>query len=892
MRYGQVFIITLFFGIFISFYTVLKLQSYFSKGRENRIDYEQYLRDHPYNNRPKLTKKEWKKILPKKDRPDLAAEQDFFMTVDPALKIVPRERLIQAFEKVEISRSLRIASVDWNEHGPNNVGGRTRAVMFDPNDSEWKKFWAGGVTGGLWFTDDITASEPLWNKIDDFWDNIAVSCIAYDPVNTQIFYVGTGEIYTSASRGFGIWKTTDGGSSWTRLSSTDDFYWINDIVVRNENGTGVLYVAAGMNYYGGQWHYGTRGLLRSVDGGETFTQVWSGSSGSLYQPSDLEIDANNNIWAGTRDNAYENGGGQILKSSDGTTWSMVYENTESNRMELACAPSNANIVYAVGSGGSGDDDIGIFVKSTDGGSIWSSVTIPLNENDNHFTRGQAWYDLILAVAPDDENTLYAGGIDLHKSTDGGATWTQKSQWYGGFGFDYVHADQHSFSFRPGYPNTVVFGNDGGIHMTTDAGADFTAKNSGYNVTQFYSCALHPDEGEYYFLAGSQDNGSQQFIDASGIVATYEVTGGDGAYCFIDQTDPSYQITSYVYNNYYLSTDYGNYFQSITNDNSGRFINPADYDNEADILYSAKSEYSLRRIMEVTGGYYVDSLAIELGSLAAHVRVSDYSDNTIFVGSGTGRLLKVLDAHGTSPSISDITGDDFPSGYISCIELGDSENQILVTFSNYGVISVWETLDGGSSWANKEGTKEETMLPDMPVRWALYNPNNREEVILATEVGVWSTTSFSSDSPEWAASNSGLANVRTDMLQIRSSDNFVIAATHGRGLFSTAGFTAQAAVRDESLLPGQFVLYQNYPNPFNPITKIKYELFQSSQVTLVIYDMLGKTVKTLVNRKQGPGVKTVNWDATNNNGNLVSAGVYFYKLKAGNFIETKEMVLLK
>ena len=113
-----------------------------------------------------------------------------------------------------------------------------------------------------------------------------------------------------------------------------------------------------------------------------------------------------------------------------------------------------------------------------------------------------------------------------------------------------------------------------------------------------------------------------------------------------------------------------------------------------------------------------------------------------------------------------------------------------------------------------------MLPDMPVRWALYNPNNREEVILATEVGVWSTTSFSSDSPEWAASNSGLANVRTDMLQIRSSDNFVIAATHGRGLFSTAGFTAQAAVRDESLLPGQFVLYQNYPNPFNPITKIK------------------------------------------------------------------------
>ena len=167
MRYGQVFIITLFLGIFISFYTVPKLQSYFSKGRENRIDYEQFLRDHPYNNRPKLTKKEWKKLLPKKDRPDLAMEQDFFMTLDPALKMVPRERLIQAFEKAEISRSLRTTSVEWNEHGPDNVGGRTRAVMFDPNDPEGKKFWAGGVTGGLWFTDDITDSDPSRNKIDD-----------------------------------------------------------------------------------------------------------------------------------------------------------------------------------------------------------------------------------------------------------------------------------------------------------------------------------------------------------------------------------------------------------------------------------------------------------------------------------------------------------------------------------------------------------------------------------------------------------------------------------------------------------------------------------------------------------------------------------------------------
>ena len=303
----------------ISFFFCLSLLIIISIGRErpivseeDRSNYEKFLKDHPYNNRPQMSKKEWKKKYAKKDRPDLAAEQNFLMTLDPATRNVPRERLIQAFERADITKMFRTVNIEWNEHGPDNVGGRTRAVMFDPNDSEGKKFWAGGVTGGLWYTDDITLTDPSWNKINDFWDNVAVSCIAFDPTNTQIFYVGTGEIYTNDIRGFGIWKTVDGGTTWSRLSSTDEFYWVNDIVVRNENGIGVVYVAAGMNYYQGEWHYGTRGMLRSTNGGTTWSQAWSGSNSTLYQPSDLEIDADNNLWAGTRNNAWLEGGGQIL----------------------------------------------------------------------------------------------------------------------------------------------------------------------------------------------------------------------------------------------------------------------------------------------------------------------------------------------------------------------------------------------------------------------------------------------------------------------------------------------------------------------------------------------------------------------------------------------------
>ena len=140
----------------------------------------------------------------------------------------------------------------------------------------------------------------------------------------------------------------------------------------------------------------------------------------------------------------------ILKSTSGISWNTVFSNNNANRMEVVCAPSNSNVLYAVGAGGSGDNDIEIFIKSIDGGNTWTNIPIPLNWDDVHFTRGQAWYNLILAVAPDNENLLYAGGIDIHKSVDGGASWNMISAWHDyyatTYSLQYVHADQHSFDF--------------------------------------------------------------------------------------------------------------------------------------------------------------------------------------------------------------------------------------------------------------------------------------------------------------------------------------------------------------------------------------------------------------------------------------------------------------
>ena len=458
-------------------------------------------------------------------------------------------------------------------------------------------------------------------------------------------------------------------------------------------------------------------------------------------------------------------------------------NSEFDRLEISVSNADPSVVYVAGrSTGGGSDDIGIFLRSNDRGVSWENMAIPRDPNGTHFTRGQAWYDLILASDPLNANILYAGGIDLYRSADGGQSWVQLSHWYGGFGYQEVHADQHAIMIHPNNSQKIIFGNDGGVFLSQDGGNIISSRNSGYNVTQFYSCAIHPVAGNNYFLAGAQDNGTQQFSNTEGIINTYEVTGGDGAFCHISESDPTIQLTSYVYNNVYYSSNGGNGFQRITYDNSGRFINPSDFDSESNILYSAKDEYNIKRTNISNGNISESTISISLGSKVSNIKVSPFSDNAIFVGTGAGRLFKITSSDQADPSILELTGNNFPYGYISCIEFAENEDRLAVTFSNYGIPSIWETIDGGSNWSNREGN-----LPDMPVRWLTYNPNNYNEVIIATEVGVWLSQNFSDSSPSWYSSNSGLANVRVDMFQIRNNDKLIIAATHGRGLFSSNTF---------------------------------------------------------------------------------------------------------
>ncbi|MEM9325998.1 MAG: fibronectin type III domain-containing protein [Bacteroidota bacterium] len=718
--------------------------------------------------------------IPKYDRPDLAVLQNFEMTRDPASNSVPTARAMSAFAQVkrDIASARAIPGVSWTERGPDNIGGRTRAVMFDPNDPSGQKVWAGGVGGGLWTNSNITSASTVWQNIDDFWANIAITTITYDPTNTQTFYVGTGEGFFNADaiRGAGIWKSTNGGVSWTQLPSTNvpNFYYVQKVAVTP---TGTLLAAT------------SAGLFRSVDGGASWSSLFSGPF------SDIEVASNGDVYA----SAGIFSPGSVRKSTtDGVSWTTVTPASGGERIELAIAPSDPNTVYAVASVNS---SIAWLRKTTNGGLSWSTLPIPAYteqscslSSSNDFARGQSWYNLIMSVSPTNPNVVLVGGIDIYRSSNGGSNWNLVSYWTGACD-TYVHADQHAMQFSPVNPNVAIFGNDGGVFYSSNVGVSanpsFVARNNGYNVTQFYAADQVNASGSNIMLAGAQDNGSLRYT-APGVNSTNEVTGGDGAFCHIDQQNGNYQFTSYVYNSYYRSTNGGASFSPVLqNQTYGRFINPTDYDDDAKILYCGANENQYIIVDNLTGspGAFLRNASLG-GNQVSAVKVSPYTANRIFLGTGTAgssggsAVFRVDNAQTTSPSVTQISTSALPgNGYISSIALGASDAEILVTYSNYGLASVWETSNGGTTWQNKEGN-----LPDIPVRWALYNPANTNEVLLATEVGVWSTDNIGAGSPNWGPTSLGLANVRCDMLQYRESDGQVIVATHGRGAYTGTPFS--------------------------------------------------------------------------------------------------------
>ncbi|RYY95874.1 MAG: T9SS type A sorting domain-containing protein, partial [Chitinophagaceae bacterium] len=392
-----------------------------------------------------------------------------------------------------------------------------------------------------------------------------------------------------------------------------------------------------------------------------------------------------------------------------------------------------------------------------------------------------------------------------RSTNGGNSWTPISN----SGATGTHVDQHQLVYVSN--SRLIVGNDGGIYVSDNMNAGtptFVNKNNGFNVTQFYGADFHPTTTDY-FLAGAQDNNTLR-LNAAGVATGTAMVGGDGAIPHIDQTNGNLQIGAYVFNNYYRSLN-GSGFGNIASNNNGQFINPSDLDDNGKVLYAGEAAGKFFRITNLTGTPVssVQNVSLMGAREVTAVRVDRSQANAVWFGASFGNLapmiLQVGDANGT-PSVfnfATITGAPANANVSSIEQDPTNFNRLIVTLSNYGITSIYQSLNGGSTFQSIEGN-----LPDMPVYWSVILPSNIEPngpgngaggLMIGTETGVWFTTNVNGASTNWQP-YANFPNVRTDMIRYRASDRMILAATHGRGLWTAVltqatGVSNVTATRD-------------------------------------------------------------------------------------------------
>ena len=783
-------------------------------------DYKELVKNHPYQERLKLTKTERKKLgIP----PNKYFDEQYLLEMNPKTGKTNPENLLKYKRFKKRSPFLSLAPGQntqnrWEERGPNNIGGRTRVVFYDPNDATKKRVFAGGVSGGLWVNNNITDVNSMWYQVG-IDENLSISCYTIDPNDSNIWYVGTGESYTQDDGvGNGIWKTTNGGATWfpylsvnLDLDTTVRPYFINQIVAWNKDGTTELFFSVD-----GQFDIDPVGQESSgwwTEKEDAFKKIsFLTPQGKPYVFSDVEIAIDNSLWIATKPNLYGNGGGKLFRTTDGVNFTQKYSFTNGERVELSVSKQNKNTVFALASI---NDSEGVTLVKTIDGVNFSSLAKP---NDvgadvppNDFARSQGFYNLTLQVDPNNDDILYAGGINLFRSNNAGATWNQISKWTDNFGLESlnvstIHPDQHAVVLNGTNSDIGLIANDGGIYYSgnlstaSNSTNAIEARNFGYNITQFYSGAIGQDINNELLLGGSQDNGALFGVTLQGS-ASYspsaspginffvDVFGGDGIESFIDK-EGEYMIVSFV-NNVYglhkLPLNTENNLIDISNDqNSGSFENTADLDDDLDILYTDGTTLGgLPRISRYTNlissptrKNFTNSMLHENPTA---IKVSPYTLNssTVLIGTEGPSILKVTNFNTNNPTWTNIDLDNkINIGSISDIDFGRNENEILVTLHNYGVNNIYYTQNGGATWQEKEGN-----FPDIPVKAIKMNPNNSKEVIIGTNMGVWRTGNFDDNNPNWLQSQNGMSNVKVTKFDIRTSDNMVLASTYGRGLFT-------------------------------------------------------------------------------------------------------------
>jgi hypothetical protein len=851
-----------------------------------------------------------------------------------------RVKEIAFSQQLPIKRTLAkagsSAGQNWVKRGPHNVGGRTRALAIDVGNEN--HILAGGVSGGMFRSTDGGAS---WQMTTTAGQLHSATCLAQSKRSGagNIWYFGTGEYYGNSASGGGaffsgdgIYKSTDGGISWSLLENTAtgrpqsfenyfDYIW-NIAVDPSASGDDEIYVAT----------YGR--IYRSTDGGNNFTAVLDAVQCAF---TDVAVTNSGVVYATFSADGQNKKG--IFRSTDGINWTSISPSfipSDYRRIVIGLAPSNENIVYFLGTDNDGDIHFWKYTYISGNGSgsggNWEnrSANIPVTTEDkSDGLNAQGGYNLVCKVKPDDENVVFAGGTNLFRSDNGFAN-SSKVYWIGGYSNDSAeqaenhHPDQHALVFYPSNTIKLISGHDGGLSRTNNAmvasdhGVRWQSLNNGYYTTQFYTVAIdHAANNDNQIAGGMQDNGTWMSLSQSATSDWLYMFSGDGSYCAIADGKTHHYFSWQNGGVYRLKLNsQGNLQDWAEVDPEGGsgylFINPFILDpNNTKMMYMAGGEYIWRNsdLTQIpsqdqkpqTKNWTQLTNAKVSGKTISAIEATVTPANILYFGAvktEASEVKRIDNAHTGNPSSVDISSGLPSPGYVSCIAANPQNgNEVVVIFSNYEIISIWHSTNAGAAWTNISGNLEQFSNGSgngPSVRWFEIAPTPTGTVYYAaTSTGLYSTNTLNGTSTIWEQEGASvIGNVVVDMMDYRTTDNLLVVATHGNGVYAT-NVTYTSIENEPPTVAKHFKLEQNYPNPFNPNTHIQFSLDEPSKVKLEIYNVTGQRIVTLLNNQfpAGDNFKAT-WNGQNDAGHPVPSGVYIYKLNANGKSISKKMQLIR
>jgi photosystem II stability/assembly factor-like uncharacterized protein len=670
----------------------------------------------------------------------------------------------------------------WEHMGPNatNPGaglswtGRVHAIAVNPADTNI--IYIGHAKGGVWKTTD---GGTTWTNLTDTLSTQTVGCLTLDPSDPNIVYFGTGEEYYAGATlgGVGIWKSTDGGATWTlKGNSTFAGHRINAISIDPSN-TNRWAVSSDGGFY------------TTTDAGANFVLRKSGVGSALDRhPVAVGVLYGAMGWPFGGATAAQNG---VYKSTDnGVTWTPLAgppSGANAGRYELSICRGTPSVIYAVCTVPASVTNQykmqGVW-KSIDDGATWSQVA---NTASFPNSWAQGWYDLAIKADPNNPAICYVADVVVYKTINSGSTWTKLPD-------PGNHPDIHALEVLQSDSNKVYLGEDSGFYVSTNGGTTWTHKNSNRGTMEYYALDVHPTN-PLLLAAGAQDNSTHVRTVAGG--STFDVRiGGDGFWTAYKQSDPLIMLGEYQYGNIFRSTDGGTTWGQVLGLSSEAqwsvpIVNDPTNPNN---FYAATWVVRRSPSSGATGTWTVISGDVTKGTgYVTDIKIAPSNGNYIYVSADDGGYS--VSTNGGSTWTARFAG--LPNAAVGCA--GVDPNNPLVCYA--GILGftagqhVFKSVDAGATWSNITGN-----LPNVPVNSLAAHPTEPNTLFAATDNSVYVTTDGGAS---WAIAGTGLPNTMCTMLRVNATTGYLSASTYGRGTWRLAlGSSAAATALTVADIAGQ------------------------------------------------------------------------------------------